>query len=124
MAWTILVFGAIGIVLTIVYRLRHKAAARPDAAARKIRSRHSFQSVEIRAGSRACSAARRREGQRFLAADAPSLPLAGCTAERCTCSYKKLEDRREETRRWSDEGLGVTIFNAEERRSRGDRRSD
>jgi hypothetical protein len=125
MAWIVLVAAlAAGIVLTVAYRRRRPATARIDAATPRRRPAGRFQSVEIHVGARACADAQGLAGERFLAADAPSLPLAGCTAARCRCTYKKLSDRREEGRRWSDEGLGVMIFNAEERRSRGDRRGD
>jgi len=81
-----------------------------------------FASVEIRAGSGACDAAKTLAGERFLAHQAPPLPLRACTEARCRCSFAKLSDRREDSRRWADDGLGASVFNAAERRERPDRR--
>jgi hypothetical protein len=81
-----------------------------------------FAGVEIRVGSASCDAARALAGQRFLANQAPELPLADCKETRCRCSFAKLSDRREESRRWADDGVSAPVFNAAERRNRLDRR--
>ena len=125
MVWILLAVAvAAGIPVTIAYRRRRAADHPSGTGPARRRPAGRFQSVEIRVGMHACAEARKLAGERFLVSDAPPLPLAGCPAARCTCTYKKLSDRREEGRRWSDEGLGVTIFNAKERRSGGDRRGD
>jgi hypothetical protein len=50
-----------------------------------------------------CDAARALLGRRFLAAEAPRLPLQGCTSgEACTCKYRHYEDRRGQPRRKED----------------------
>ena len=82
----------------------------------------AFAGVEIHVSANACRPARALTGGIFLAAEAPALPLDGCTQARCRCSFQKLVDRRQESRRWSDEGLAATLYSAEERRDRDDRR--
>jgi hypothetical protein len=81
-----------------------------------------FGGVEIRLRGGACDAARALEGQRFLAKDAPALPLSDCTAAQCTCSFTKLSDRRTDGRRIEHAGLSASLFEATNRRSKRDRR--
>jgi hypothetical protein len=71
----------------------------------------------------ACDGARALEGQRFLVKDAPSLPLKGCTAAQCSCSFGKLSDRRTEGRRLEHGGLSATLFLTNSRRKKRDRRA-
>ena len=82
-----------------------------------------FAGVEIRCGKNACSDARRLIGEKLLATNAPVLPLSHCSAATCECRYRKIDDRREETRRGSDIGLESLIYAAAERRIAGCRRS-
>ena len=58
-----------------------------------------FRSVTIRTKLEACNAAIALKDQVFLAREAPSLPLAQCDANQCTCRYSYLDDRRQEDRR-------------------------
>ena len=83
------------------------------------------QAVEVVAGPRGCDAARELEGQRFLASEAPLLPLRECTASfDCDCKYQKWDDRRQETRRMIEGGISSQFFSAEEKRvKKRDRRS-
>ena len=54
----------------------------------------------------ACEAASNLENVRFLADDAPMLPLADCSNPAgCRCKYQHYDDRRTEARRESDVGL-------------------
>lgn len=82
-----------------------------------------FPAVEIRARAGACSAARALEGKRYLSNQAPALPLPGCTASSCTCTFAKLTDRRSEDRRFEHGGLSASLFLAKNRREKTDRRS-
>lgn len=86
------------------------------------RASEQFASVEIRRINGACAASRKLEGQRFLAKQAPALPLVGCTKTRCDCAFTKLSDRRTDDRRWGHEGLGAAMFVDAERRNRAGRR--
>jgi hypothetical protein len=113
--------------------VRHRpAAARPAAGGGRLESgaksgddtttTTAFACVEIRVPQSGCSAAKAIAQQSFLASEAPALPLEACTASRCRCSFHKSSDRRQDRRRWKDEGVEVTLFNAPEKRQSGDRR--
>jgi hypothetical protein len=101
------------------------AAAPTKAPAPKVASAKSggrFASVEIRARSGACRVARGLEGHRFLAKDAPALPLPKCTSTQCTCTFSKMADRRTEGRRLDFGGLSASQFLDTNRRMKRDRR--
>jgi hypothetical protein len=74
----------------------------PIRTARKL-----FHGVSIcPAEGNVCDAARNLEGTRFLADDAPMLPLSDCSNPAgCRCKYQHYDDRRTEARRESDVGL-------------------
>jgi hypothetical protein len=83
----------------------------------------AYRAVTVYSKIDCCQAAARLEGQKFLAAHAPQLPLGGCSqSERCQCRYRHLEDRRQEVRRDSDHGLPARTYGESERRCRSDRR--
>jgi hypothetical protein len=100
------------------WRLR-PAPARPVASCVP---RERFAAVEIRRRSGACAAAHALAGQRFLANQAPALPLVGCTKTRCECAFAKLSDRRTDDRRWGHEGQSAAMFLEAQRRTQADRR--
>ena len=82
-----------------------------------------FQAISIYRGLICCDMARKFSEHRFLARDAPPLPLSGCSmSERCHCKYIKHKDRRGEARRLNDFGLASRLFDGRERRARGGRR--
>lgn len=81
-----------------------------------------FGGVEIRARGAACLAARALQGQRFLAKDAPTLPLQGCTFAQCSCTFSKLKDRRTDGRRLDYGTLNASMLLATNRRTKKDRR--
>lgn len=58
------------------------------------KDRAEFHAVSIKPGPYACSAANEITGQRFLAAEAPNLPLPGCNAAECDCHFTHHDDRR------------------------------
>ena len=90
------------------------------------RARNPFHAVSITCSRRqVCGAARGLTGQRFLAAEAPSLPLASCDSAACACRYEHHEDRRFDPRRAADEGRAEHPYAGAERRGhRGRRRND
>lgn len=59
----------------------------------------TYHCVEVRKGSPACKAVLDLGDTRFLSEEAPSLPLSGCTMEKCTCSFIHYDDRRDDDRR-------------------------
>jgi hypothetical protein len=83
-----------------------------------------FQAIAIYRGVNCCAVARKFSEHRFLAKDAPGLPLLGCSMpERCECRYLKYKDRRGDARRLVDFGLAARLFDGKERRARNGRRS-
>lgn len=108
--------------------LRRKDARKPAAPTKSVQSHGA---VEIcPANGAACAAAREIAGKRFLAAKPPRLPLPGCDRAQCACSYKRHQDRRSGSRRYSELGLqlaGKSAVSAGDRRaqaSRGRRKVD
>jgi hypothetical protein len=105
-------------------RLRGSPKVPPPASAPGAPLRR-FQAISIYRGVVACDMARKFGEHRFLAKDAPPLPLTGCSMrERCQCRYIKHRDRRGESRRLVDFGVSVRMFDGRERRSSQGRRSE
>jgi hypothetical protein len=105
----------------LMARLRKSPPAPPVQSAPP----RPFQAISIYRGVAACGMARKFSEHRFLAKDAPPLPLSGCTmSSKCQCRYVKHRDRRGEARRLVDFGVAVRLFDGRERRSSGGRRAD
>ncbi len=113
---------------TVVRRqFKESGSRKKSKAADKERNGESYRSVTIQMCLESCAAAAKLQGQRFLASEAPELPLFSCDAEKCTCRYRHHQDRRgSEDRRFK---LGQfndinSKLGAEERREGddGDRR--
>lgn len=98
------------------------------SASRRQQDKHNapdqkqFHAVSIQPCAKACSAARALRGQRFLANEAMTLPLASCDAANCQCTYKHYADRRSgEERRRASIAMRER-FSKYEQRHGGDRR--
>lgn len=112
------------------YFLRMRTAApsvsTKAAAAPVTKKDTSYHAVSIHIESNACAAARAIEGRRFLAADAPRLPLADCDIRQCRCRFVHHADRRCGRDRRSPfapaGSVGATGVYEAERRSGMDRR--
>lgn len=65
-----------------------------------------FHAVSVKPGSYACGAVTEIVGKRFLASEAPELPLPGCTAAKCECHFVHYRDRRSGKDRRSPFGSG------------------
>jgi hypothetical protein len=63
----------------------------------KLRRSGHYWGVRIQPGN--CAAIRHFAGRRFTFEEAPNLPLPGCKAWRCSCTYVGLPERRREERR-------------------------
>jgi len=83
-----------------------------------------FHAVSIIPGERACAAAYRFTGQRFLSEHAPRMPLPMCDSPQCTCRYKHHRDRRGGPRRRSEVGMMTAPYSGSERRRTRGRRAD
>ena len=59
-----------------------------------LKDRSKYHAVSIKPGAYACMAANEIAGQRFLASEAPTLPLPACDAAECDCHFIHHNDRR------------------------------
>jgi len=79
----------------------------PEPAQNTVEARRQWISnpwhaVAIIPCAHACPTAKGASNVRYLSREAPTLPLAGCTARKCTCRYRHFQDRRSSPRRDSD----------------------
>ena len=76
----------------------------PDnrSTAQERRAQRRWHAVAIVGTAQACAAAKACKDSRYLSVDAPRLPLAGCDASICDCTYRHFPDRRQEARRDPD----------------------
>lgn len=58
-----------------------------------------YHCVSVHFGPGACQAVMKLEGKRLLSAEASTLPLINCDAEKCECRFHHHEERRVEDRR-------------------------
>lgn len=123
------------LVAVWLYQRQRRARAEeqddlPDRQDRRQVGRQSsaYHAVSLRLGKTACRAAAELEGERFLSASAPRLPLADCDAAECDCRFVHHEDRRSGTDRRDPFGSGGIVAGTgnfeEERRKGRDRRDD
>lgn len=125
--------GLAAVLLIAWLYLRRRSAAREALEASAASEAHHrkavdtrWHAVSIKFGKDACAAAKGMTGQRFLASDAPQLPLPGCDAAVCDCRFTHHQDRRSGRDRRSPFGAGsigggTGRFDAE-RRQTSDRR--
>ena len=110
-------------------RLFRRAPAPTRAATAPVVRRRPdspYHAVSLAVGRECCRQVEALIGTRFLASEAPKLPLAGCTAKTCRCRYLHHVDRRTEADRrlrdlWK---LGVVNAGEERRKARGRRVPD
>jgi hypothetical protein len=100
-----------------LYWYRAKSAARLPAET--LQKSNPFHAVTVKYRKGACDAVRQLEAKRFLAKEAPRLPLPDCTAKNCDCRFVHYDDRRGEERR--DE-IRRAQANSVQRRAQQDRR--
>jgi len=120
----------VAIASLLYYRRRRTmqqtGAEKPDRRAANTESR--YHAVSIRFDANACAAAKELAGTRFLATEAPNLPLAKCDSSSCKCRFVHHQDRRSGKDRRSPFAAGgipggTGKFDAE-RRAGNDRRHD
>ncbi len=87
--------------------------------------RSNYRGVEVHAGALGCCAAVREiRGKRFLSDEVPALPLPGCNAEDCGCTYELFADRRRShDRRLDNKCVSVDSDTKSADRVRGDSRA-
>lgn len=120
--------AAVILIGWLYLRRRSEARKAPEVTAAKTKKVEdtSFHAVSIKFGKNACAAAKGMTGQRFLASEAPSLPLRDCDVATCECRFTHHKDRRSGKDRRSPFGAGSVgggtgRFDAE-RRQKSDRR--
>jgi len=88
----------------------------------------TYHAVSIKPGAYACSAANEMAGERFLATEAPEIPLPGCASSNCECHFVHYKDRRAGKDRrspFTSGGLATATGKyAKERREGAERRDD
>lgn len=91
------------------------------------RAGRSFHAVEVRCSTRGCPASQSLRGKRFLAVEAPTLPLERCNrVAHCQCQYRHFADRRQGPRRAQELGIPPPLKqrDVDERKGVGRRSSD
>ena len=127
----ILVVLLLVVVAGLLYYRRRQAQQQIESAKRERRVASSdsrYHAVSIRFEANACAAAKALAGTRFLATEAPNLPLATCDASSCQCRFVHHQDRRSSKDRRSPFAAGGipggTGKFVAERRAGNDRRHD
>jgi hypothetical protein len=128
MQFQLLGLAAVILIAWLYLRRRNEArkAQEVAAASAKKATNTAFHAVSIKFGKHACAAAKGMTGQRFLASQAPQIPLPDCDAATCECRFTHHTDRRSGKDRRSPFGAGSVgggtgRFDAE-RRQKSDRR--
>ena len=80
-----------------------------------------YHCVEIKMSYNACEEVLQLYGKRYLSAEAPMLPVAGCN-QQCKCKFKHYDDRRQDDRRDAFSSSGIHFSGEKNRRLGGDRR--
>lgn len=106
---------------------RHKSfgVAEPTPASPPSRL-NRYQAVSVIACNKACNAVAGVQGVRFLARQAPRLPLMDCDRpDLCRCRFEKYQDRRSAVQRSPYSNSTMVSFGGAERRGgRGRRGTD
>jgi hypothetical protein len=105
-----------------------KPTAKPDRRISRSPGRGtSFHAVSIKPGAYACTQANELAGERFLATEAPEVPLEGCTSTNCECHFVHHTDRRTGKERrspFTSGGMAAGTGKYEQERRQGERRDD
>jgi hypothetical protein len=121
---TLLVLGVAGL---IAYVRQNKTATEAEARP-KLGTQDEFHAVAIQYSVNACDAAKAMTGRRFLATEAPQLPLKECDFDDCRCTFTHYSDRRSKTGRrtpFAHQGQTETTGTYErEKRKIADRRKN
>ena len=84
-----------------------------------------WHAVSVQPGEPQCDAVLKQRGERFLAADAPRIPMPQCAwPARCRCVYRHHADRRAGPRRIADRGMYGRPVALERRKGQDRRRAD
>lgn len=129
----LILFVLAGLLVVGWWFLRNRgtqqAAEQARLEKRVSQSNSEYHAVAIKSPANACEAARDLEGERFLATEAPKLPLPNCDRPDCKCRFQHYEDRRSGRDRrspFASGGIaaGTGAFDKERRESAGRRDDD
>lgn len=117
--------AAVVIVLLVAPQPRRNGQRSGNAKAgslKKLRDSGNYWGVTLQNGK--CAAVRRCLGRQYRFEEAPALPVSGCKALRCSCTYRGLPERRKRQRRVLRDRREAVRFDSDhpERRSNGERR--
>ena len=88
-------------------------------------SASKWHAVSVQAGEPPCDAVLRMRNVRFLAAEAPRIPVPYCAwPARCQCVYRHHADRRVGLRRIADRGMYARPAPVERRKQQDRRRAE
>ncbi|MGB7990122.1 MAG: hypothetical protein WCF44_12035 [Candidatus Methylophosphatis roskildensis] len=118
----LLLVSVLSLIALLVWQKRERR--RMDEIATLARAGGPYHCVAIRSRGVVCVAARTLVGKRLLSSEAPTLPVPGCTAANCRCSYVHYDDRRADDRREIYRSRQLHDDLRPERRMRKDRRRD
>ena len=124
MVW-LTVGTTVGVGAPFLYWHWRRTAAGRTPAEESAPSEHEFAAVSIHPGLIACEAVEKLAGTRFLEADAPELPVAGCREQQCQCRYRYHDDRRSSDNRrdpYATMALDANQAGDRDRRAGRDRR--
>jgi hypothetical protein len=93
----VMIAGAVAAAIALSGARRGAGSGDRRGQLEKLRTSGHYWGVKIQPGQ--CNAIRSFAGRRFSFDEAPELPLQGCTAKRCACSYVGVTERRREDRR-------------------------
>jgi hypothetical protein len=85
-------------------------------------SKEAWNCVSIARGRHSCAAVAKLNGHRWLLAEAPTLPVEGCTAKQCHCRFRHHADRRASDRRETSGRISGPPREGERRSGLADRR--
>lgn len=116
LAVALLIFAAI---IVAIRKWRRDSTQTTHSADAKVKT---YAAVGIRYNLLACKSVQKYYGQRYLAQDAPALPVPNCNVRPCPCRYVHFADRRSEDRR-TEYGVPRNLVASSERRHSDRRRA-
>mgnify|MGYP000571269059 CR=1 FL=1 len=105
-----------------LYKKTNKTLVSKQHEPSEVKIKSKYHGITIHQTSNACLSVKNIQGKRYLADEAPRLPIVGCSTMKCRCKYEDLDDRRSgEDRRYPSDAFN-NMYSAEEHRLRKDRR--
>jgi hypothetical protein len=129
-AWILLFLLLGGLLYTVAFSRKGKHRNRLGATSHSRTGKHplrlyKYRAVELQICDDPCESSLAIAGKRLLKSEAPSLPLEGCTHNKCLCVYIQYDDRRCVQRRMESSPYGRTMgwqLSEDRRKAMRDRR--